>query len=115
MGSAADIGLFRRIRHSQDRSQRRFLRALVKNTAFWDPTNGNAYLWFERAGLPYDRNACAKLLNKHEGSSANWKLGPFGESPCSVAPQVDPLISPAGPISRNRGWEGGLTPLLHFG
>jgi hypothetical protein len=47
------------------KAQRRFLDALVKNTEPWDPTLGNAIKWFKRAGLPRDREACAKLV--HQG------------------------------------------------
>ena len=43
-------------------AQRRFLRALVKKKELWDPRLGNAHKWFEKAGLPRDRRACAKLL-----------------------------------------------------
>jgi hypothetical protein len=45
-------------------AQRRFLGALVKKAELWDRTNGNAYKWFERAGLPYDRLACEKRASK---------------------------------------------------
>jgi hypothetical protein len=43
-------------------SQRRYLAALVDNPDLWDPRNGNAGLVFGRAGLPYDRQACRRLL-----------------------------------------------------
>jgi hypothetical protein len=43
-------------------AQRRFLRALVSKAELWDPTCGNAYKWFKRAGLPYDRQLCAERL-----------------------------------------------------
>jgi len=45
-------------------SQRRFLRALVKNSELWDSTFGNAFKWFKQAGLPYDRKACAKITEE---------------------------------------------------
>jgi len=45
-------------------SQRRFLRALVKNSDLWDSTFGNAFKWFKQAGLPYDHNACAKIVEE---------------------------------------------------
>jgi hypothetical protein len=45
-------------------SQRRFLRALAQNAELWDPRIGNADKWFKRAGLPRDRDACAKLLER---------------------------------------------------
>lgn len=43
-------------------AQRRFLGALVEKRELWDPRFGNASLWFEKAGLPYDRRACTRLL-----------------------------------------------------
>jgi hypothetical protein len=43
-------------------AQRRFLSALVKKRELWDSTFGNAWLWFKKAGLPYDRRACARLV-----------------------------------------------------
>ncbi len=43
-------------------AQRRYLRALVDNAALWDPRFGNAIRWFQRAGLPCEREACARLL-----------------------------------------------------
>jgi hypothetical protein len=43
-------------------AQRSFLAALVTNQAVWDPRFENPRPWFERAGLPYDRNACRRLL-----------------------------------------------------
>ena len=43
--------------------QRRYLAALVDNPDLWDPRHGNAYLIFNRAGLPYDRQACRALLS----------------------------------------------------
>ncbi|MBX9677768.1 MAG: hypothetical protein K2X38_03310 [Gemmataceae bacterium] len=45
-------------------SQRRFLKALLKNSELWDSTFGNAYKWFTKASLPYDRIACAKLIGE---------------------------------------------------
>jgi hypothetical protein len=42
-------------------AQRRFLSALVRNTKLWDPKLEDADKWFRRAGLPYDRDACASL------------------------------------------------------
>ena len=42
--------------------QRRYLAALVDNPDLWDPRHGNASLIFGRAGLPYDRQACRRLL-----------------------------------------------------
>jgi hypothetical protein len=45
-------------------AQRRFLSALVKNAELWDSTLGNAYTWFEQAGLPYDRKVCAKRVEE---------------------------------------------------
>jgi hypothetical protein len=45
-------------------AQRRFLRALVNNPGLWDPTCGNAYKWFKQAGLPYDRQLCAKRIGE---------------------------------------------------
>jgi hypothetical protein len=44
-------------------SQRRFLGQMVKNTDLWDPLFGNARRWFQKTGLPYDRTACAKLVD----------------------------------------------------
>jgi hypothetical protein len=43
-------------------AQRRFLGALTRNKELWDSSLGNAYRWFERAGLPYDRRECAKRI-----------------------------------------------------
>jgi hypothetical protein len=45
-------------------AQRRFLGALVQKTELWDSTFGNASLWFKKAGLPYDRQACARRLKE---------------------------------------------------
>jgi hypothetical protein len=42
-------------------AQRDFLKALVANDWLWDPKFGNAIKWFKAAGLPRDREACAKL------------------------------------------------------
>jgi hypothetical protein len=43
-------------------AQCRYLRALVENAALWDPRRGNASVCFKNLKLPYDRNACAKLV-----------------------------------------------------
>jgi hypothetical protein len=43
-------------------AQRRYLRALVENTDLWDPTFGNASVCFQGLKLPYDREACARLV-----------------------------------------------------
>jgi hypothetical protein len=43
-------------------AQRRFLSALVKKQELWDSTFGNAFKWFKQAGLPYDRNVCARRV-----------------------------------------------------
>ena len=43
-------------------AQRRFLAALVKNPKLWDAHFGNPHKWFQKAGLPYDRSECAKML-----------------------------------------------------
>ena len=43
-------------------AQCRYLRALVENADLWDPRYGNASFRFKELGLPYDRNACAKLV-----------------------------------------------------
>ncbi|KAB8145826.1 hypothetical protein F8S13_01740 [Chloroflexia bacterium SDU3-3] len=43
-------------------AQRRYLAALVRRAELWNPTFGNASLQFRRAGLPYDREACARLV-----------------------------------------------------
>lgn len=45
-------------------SQRRFLTALVKRSELWDSTFGNAFKWFRQAGLPYDRQAYAKIVKE---------------------------------------------------
>lgn len=43
-------------------AQRRFLSELVANARLWEPTFGNPEKWFRKAGLPYQRNACAERL-----------------------------------------------------
>ncbi|WP_223637985.1 hypothetical protein [Corallococcus sp. EGB] len=43
-------------------AQRRFLSELVANADLWDPTFGNPGMWFRKAGLPYQRAACAERL-----------------------------------------------------
>jgi len=43
-------------------AQRRYLRALVNNAGLWDPVYGNASLWFKKAGLPYNRDDCRRLV-----------------------------------------------------
>jgi hypothetical protein len=42
-------------------AQRRFLSALVRNAKLWGPKREEADKWFRQAGLPYDRDACARL------------------------------------------------------
>ena len=42
-------------------ARRRYLGALVERAELWDPRNGNAFLAFKKAGLPYDREACRTL------------------------------------------------------
>ena len=42
-------------------AQRRFLSALVRNAKLWGPTLEDTDRWFRQAGLPYDRDACARL------------------------------------------------------
>lgn len=42
-------------------AQRRFLTALVRNAKLWGPTLEDTDRWFGQAGLPYDRDACARL------------------------------------------------------
>jgi hypothetical protein len=42
--------------------QRVFLRALVERKDLWDPVFGNPRKWFDKAGLTYDRDACAQRL-----------------------------------------------------
>jgi hypothetical protein len=44
-------------------AQRRFLQALVDQRPLWDPSYGNPEQWFRKAGLPYDRKACAAKLD----------------------------------------------------
>lgn len=43
-------------------AQRRFLTALVGNADLWDPRFGNPGKHFREAGLPYEREACARLV-----------------------------------------------------
>jgi hypothetical protein len=43
-------------------AQRRFLGALVNKQELWDSTFGNAFKWFKQAGLPYDRDDCARRI-----------------------------------------------------
>jgi len=43
-------------------AQRRFLAALVKNPKLWDAHFRAPHKWFQKAGLPYDRNECTKML-----------------------------------------------------
>ena len=43
-------------------AQRRFLAALVKNPKLWDAHFGNPHKWFQKAGLPYNRDECAKMI-----------------------------------------------------
>jgi hypothetical protein len=45
-------------------AQHTFLAALVARADLWDKSFGNASLWFKRAGLPYDRRACERLLRE---------------------------------------------------
>jgi hypothetical protein len=45
-------------------AQRRFLSALVKHSELWDPKFGNAFKWFKQAGLPYDRQVCARRVQE---------------------------------------------------
>jgi len=45
-------------------SQRRFLRALLRNEQIWDSKFANSRRWFGRAGLPLDRGACARLIER---------------------------------------------------
>lgn len=47
----------------QTNAQRRFLQALVDKPHLWEPTFGNASIWFKQAGLPHDRAACAQRVN----------------------------------------------------
>lgn len=47
--------------------QRQFLAALVANDRLWGTNVGNAGLAFMRVGLPYDRQAIARLLNAGTG------------------------------------------------
>jgi hypothetical protein len=48
----------------KSQSQRRFLRALAGKAELWDRRFGNAWTWFNKAGVPYDRNACARLADQ---------------------------------------------------
>jgi hypothetical protein len=41
--------------------QRSYLQALVANDDLWDRRYGSPAHWFDRAGLPYDREICARL------------------------------------------------------
>jgi hypothetical protein len=43
--------------------QREYLEALVANDELWDRRYSTAAYWFDRAGLPYDREDCARLLD----------------------------------------------------
>src|SRR5262249_3955927 len=43
-------------------AQRQFLIALVEQSELWDTAFGNPLKWFRQAGLPYDRNVCAKRV-----------------------------------------------------
>jgi hypothetical protein len=45
-------------------AQRRFLAALVDNAKLWDPKYGNPWKWFQKAGLTYDRAACAERVER---------------------------------------------------
>jgi len=47
-------------------AQRKYLAALVENRLLWDRTFGNAYAWFKKAGLPYDRVACQSMIGAAE-------------------------------------------------
>ena len=42
-------------------AQRQFLQALVDQRKLWDPVYGNPLQWFRKAGLTYDRKACARI------------------------------------------------------
>jgi hypothetical protein len=42
-------------------AQRSYLHALVANDELWDRRYANPSQWFRRVGLPYDREACARL------------------------------------------------------
>ena len=46
-------------------AQRRYLRALVENADLWDPAFGLASGYFKGLKLPYDRDACARLVQEH--------------------------------------------------
>ena len=43
-------------------ARREFLAALTANTPLWDTHFGNPRRWFAKAALPYDRDACLRLL-----------------------------------------------------
>lgn len=47
-------------------AQRRYLRALVARDDIWGERDGNAMGWFEKAGLPHDREACARRAGAGE-------------------------------------------------
>jgi hypothetical protein len=44
--------------------QRDFLAALLKNTQIWSSNVGNISLLFKDVGLPFDREACARLIDR---------------------------------------------------
>lgn len=46
------------------RSQARFLRSLVANPAIWSPSDGSAAHWFQKVGIPHDRDACERLSRR---------------------------------------------------
>jgi hypothetical protein len=52
-------------------AQHRFLGALVKQRKLWDRTLGNARQWFKQAGLPYDREACARRVKEAAKADLN--------------------------------------------
>lgn len=43
-------------------AQCRYVRTLVENADLWDPRFGNASVYFKGLNLPYDREACARLV-----------------------------------------------------
>jgi hypothetical protein len=45
-------------------AQHRFLSALVGRAELWDRTNGNARIWFRKAGLPFDRDLCRRRIEE---------------------------------------------------
>jgi hypothetical protein len=45
-------------------AQRCFLDTLARKRDLWDSSFGNASLWFKKAGLPYDRKACAAMVKE---------------------------------------------------